>query len=632
MKEPCGCCAGIEHVTPERHANRPGLPAIAYRAGTHPTFLETMLARLSTVEVEVDDPAPAPGTRALATAADQRHVVRPLRTLRTRSTTDPAIALLDAWATVAEVLTFYQERIANEGYLRTATERRSVLELARLIGYEIRPGVAASTYLAFTVMDSFAGDIPAGTRAQSVPGQGELPQFFETSEKLFARDVWNELKPRMTRPQVIVPDGGPGIDPGSVHTLFFKGVTTGLKVGSSLIVVFERANGDGSSKVTDTSRVVRFVDVVVPDAAVPRTAVRLRRSADQRPTAWDEVTATYRTEADALFDGNQIARAIASAFQLARTADDVRTVARGLETTRALAAKRGFIRLAAWLSDLLDDVRSALAAAETDDAGGGDVPIAAPHGLARIAQLLPRLATPPAAQLASAARLQRDVAAVFAPDSDVAPRLLASLTPSAAPVLYAAWGNVEPQPEPARVYAPRVKATLFASTYPGPATTEENGPPTFTNAPVLVCAWNDIAPLADPEQDIGKIALDAPYDQILPGSWVAIERPAIGTDVPARTTVHRVIDARTLNMNTGTGFAAKVTVLDVSPNWLADLMQSRPNALSEPALLRGTIVYAQSEPLELAEEPLDRDVAGDAIELDGLYEGLEPGRWITVSG
>ena len=44
------------------------------------------------------------------------------------------------------MLTFYQERIANEAYLRTATERVSLLELARLIDYELRPGVAASTY------------------------------------------------------------------------------------------------------------------------------------------------------------------------------------------------------------------------------------------------------------------------------------------------------------------------------------------------------------------------------------------------------------------------------------------------------------------------------------------------------
>ena len=49
----------------------------------------------------------------------------PLRNLKTRDPNDFAIALLDAWATVADVLTFYHERIANEGYLRTATERRS---------------------------------------------------------------------------------------------------------------------------------------------------------------------------------------------------------------------------------------------------------------------------------------------------------------------------------------------------------------------------------------------------------------------------------------------------------------------------------------------------------------------------
>jgi hypothetical protein len=37
------------------------------------------------------------------------------------------------------------------GYLCTATERRSVLELARLLGYKLRPGVAATVYLAYTM-------------------------------------------------------------------------------------------------------------------------------------------------------------------------------------------------------------------------------------------------------------------------------------------------------------------------------------------------------------------------------------------------------------------------------------------------------------------------------------------------
>jgi hypothetical protein len=50
-----------------------------------------------------------------------------------------------------DILTFYQERIANESYLRTATERLSILEQSRLLGYQLGPGLAAATHLAFTL-------------------------------------------------------------------------------------------------------------------------------------------------------------------------------------------------------------------------------------------------------------------------------------------------------------------------------------------------------------------------------------------------------------------------------------------------------------------------------------------------
>ena len=121
--------------TPEPIANRPGLAALRYRVGRHGTFLETMKRRLTGLEV-----GGAGGGKLL-----------PLSELTTREVDDPAIALLDAWATVADVLTFYQERIANEGYLPTATERRSIVELARLVGYRPRTGLVFSGDLAFTV-------------------------------------------------------------------------------------------------------------------------------------------------------------------------------------------------------------------------------------------------------------------------------------------------------------------------------------------------------------------------------------------------------------------------------------------------------------------------------------------------
>src|SRR5690349_15180124 len=103
----CGCCEGTRPVTPVDVTNRPGLPVLSYRAGTHGAFLETMKARLSSTVFD-----------AVGLDGQTIQTYQPLAGLTTRSSSDPAIALLDGWATVGDVLTFYQERIANEGFLR----------------------------------------------------------------------------------------------------------------------------------------------------------------------------------------------------------------------------------------------------------------------------------------------------------------------------------------------------------------------------------------------------------------------------------------------------------------------------------------------------------------------------------
>jgi len=46
-EEACGCCEGVNIVTPLSTYNRPGLSEISYRIGTHSGFLETMTARLT---------------------------------------------------------------------------------------------------------------------------------------------------------------------------------------------------------------------------------------------------------------------------------------------------------------------------------------------------------------------------------------------------------------------------------------------------------------------------------------------------------------------------------------------------------------------------------------------------------
>jgi hypothetical protein len=212
----CGCCAGIEQQTPQMIWNRPGLRTIAYRVGTQAQFKASLLARIQS-------------SRQIA-----------LKALQTRQDDDFTIALLDAFSTVADVLTFYSERIANEAYLRTAVERRSVLELAQLIGYELGPGVAASAFLAFTMDDTPGAlgtillppttaqvqpeaspivTIDVGTKVQSIPGPGETPQTFESVEKIDARADWNAIQPRLTQPQVVSSNAQSFILAGAINTL-----------------------------------------------------------------------------------------------------------------------------------------------------------------------------------------------------------------------------------------------------------------------------------------------------------------------------------------------------------------------------------------------------------------------------
>jgi predicted phage baseplate assembly protein len=256
----CGCCEGISAETPLAVTNRPGLSAVVYRAGTQAEFKETLIARLS-------------GSHQPA-----------LRALTTRDDDDFTIALLDAWATVGDVLTFYQERIANESYLRTATERLSVLELARLINYQLRPGVAASTYVAFTLEEARGAlgealaigttatlapeklppvKIGIGTKVQSIPGPGEEAQTFETVEEIEAHVNWNAIRPRLTQPQTIST---------GMPTVFFKGTNLNLKQGERLLIVDEDKNSEIKTiqKITldDKANTTR-VDFVTNPPALP---------------------------------------------------------------------------------------------------------------------------------------------------------------------------------------------------------------------------------------------------------------------------------------------------------------------------------------------------------------------------
>ncbi|BDA84750.1 hypothetical protein Sa4125_22920 [Aureimonas sp. SA4125] len=244
----CGCCSGTGASLPTPRSNAPGQRAIAYRVGTHSAFKATMLARLSAREFKA------------------------LSGLRTRDDDDPSIALLDAFATTADVLSFYQERIANESFLSTATEAFSVAALARLIGYRLNPGVAASVDLAFTMepapgapeMAVAVTTIPAGTKVQSVPGPGERSQTYETLEDIEGRVAWNALKPQQMVTHRLRRDD---------RIAFLKGAAVRIAVGDVVLLVGpERIAAPG-----DEHWDLRIVVSVERDVEADRTTITFDR-------------------------------------------------------------------------------------------------------------------------------------------------------------------------------------------------------------------------------------------------------------------------------------------------------------------------------------------------------------------
>ena len=241
----CGCCSGASIQTPQQITNLPGQPAIAYRTGAWAQFNESMLARLSSASY------PA------------------LSLLKTRDNGDFTIAFLDASAVMLDILSFYQERLANESYLRTAQQLQSLTELSRLIGYQPAPGVAASVYLAFTLTTAPNAPsdpttppitIPVGTQVQSVPAQGQTPQIFETSAAIPAKPDWNALPVLTALPWAA----------SSATGMYLQGTATQLNPGDLILML-----GAGRSASTPTSDwSVQFLTTVTVDTANKRTWIK----------------------------------------------------------------------------------------------------------------------------------------------------------------------------------------------------------------------------------------------------------------------------------------------------------------------------------------------------------------------
>lgn len=531
----CGCCEGTQPATPVNVFNRPGLSQLNYRIGTHSRFVDSMLSRLSSNDLPQ------------------------LKALSTRETDDPGIALLDACATLADVITFYQERIANEGYLRTARQRRSIMELANLPGYRLRPGVAASVYLAYTAdqPDDDEVLIPQGSAVQSIPGPDELPQTFETSEKIKARTSWNNLQPRLTQPQTIASIFAVGTDHHSAAhpRLYLKGVNSQLKTNDLILI-------QQGSVTPQAQRIYK----VIPDPDNDRTLVQLSATRES-------------TDTNLAIAGN-----VVSALTLAQSVQPRNSLRLGRALNRefSIMSQSGYTALKSFAPQLSKTLASAAANAVVNQAS--DIRVYA----------------------------LRQKAAVFGHNT---PKRTVILDDGQV-TLFGGHGN----------WPVFVTHGFHTINSPGPSTAAVSTPRNVFH-----------------EDEHGHIIhLDAVYDGILPDSWIVIST-ADGNLTDKETLVVKVAEVdndQTRSEYGMTGPATRINIGDDS-QWIKftnDAGELKSDEIENDFdAIRMTSVYAESERLELAEEPINTPICSDSdgvlkIELDGFYDGLESGRWVIVSG
>jgi len=155
MTFPICPCDGAQIKAP---VNLPALPHIAYRVGTYADFRRAILT-------------PLPGEHALS--------VESAPVWKTDGGGDLAVMIAEWFAYIADILTFYNERIANEGYIETADSPESVARLIAVLGYRLRPAIGATGQLAALVTAGQSVLLPQGLQFQSKPTPGQPPQTFE---------------------------------------------------------------------------------------------------------------------------------------------------------------------------------------------------------------------------------------------------------------------------------------------------------------------------------------------------------------------------------------------------------------------------------------------------------------------
>jgi hypothetical protein len=204
-----------------------GLDRLPRQIATFPEFRESMLAAI-------------PREAALAN-------------WRARSSDDFGVMLLEMWAYICDCISFYDEAIAQEEYLRTALLRPSLRKLVALLGYLPRPAVGSRVELAILADGRQPIAIPAGTAFRSGAFPGGSPQVFELESAGRAHPFTNKWTLARTRSQTF--------EPGPYYTIkrdSFLIDPKSLAVKVDQLVLVENLDNESESRACTVASVSDF--------------------------------------------------------------------------------------------------------------------------------------------------------------------------------------------------------------------------------------------------------------------------------------------------------------------------------------------------------------------------------------
>jgi hypothetical protein len=101
-----------------------------------------------------------------------------------RSELDLGVAMTEGFSFMGDIISYYQDRCANEALFPAAVKRKSVIDHCKLLGYELSAAVSAEALLTFVT--SGAGTVPEGTQIKVDTSDGSDPATFELAADFVA--------------------------------------------------------------------------------------------------------------------------------------------------------------------------------------------------------------------------------------------------------------------------------------------------------------------------------------------------------------------------------------------------------------------------------------------------------------